>query len=105
MNPCVKISIQESLSVLDGVTFVKQNETANAEDSPSIVEGRFLNGLSTVDKALISNLDRFFKTHVLKVDMAEARGKIQDKLQEIKEKRGTVEFPSAKQFVSFIQQI
>lgn len=75
--------------MLDGVTFVKQNETG-AEDAPSIVEGRFLNGLSGVDKALANSLDRFFKTHSLKLDMSEGRGKLHDKLDEIKEKRGNV---------------
>lgn len=82
---------QESLSVLDGVAFVKHNETN--EDAPSIVEGRFLNGLGGVDKALVNSLDRFFKSHMLKLDMnSEARGKISDKfhdkIDEIKEKRG-----------------
>lgn len=82
---------QESLPVLDGVAFVKQNATN--EDAPSIVEGRFLNGLAGVDKALVNSLDRFFKTHMLKLDMnSEARGKISDKfhdkIDEIKEKRG-----------------
>lgn len=77
---------QESLSVLDGVAFVKQNET---QDAPSIVEGRFMNGLTGVDKALANSLDRFFKTHSLKLDMSsEGRGKLHDKLDEIKEKRG-----------------
>lgn len=75
--------------MLDGITFVKQNET-NVEDSPSIVEGRFLSGLTGLDKDLIQNLDRFFKTHTLKVDIGEARGKIGDKFQEIKDKRGGV---------------
>lgn len=73
--------------MLDGVTFVKQNET-NAEDAPSIVEGRLLNGLMGVDKALVNSLERFFKTHSLRLDMSEGRGKLQDKLEEIKEKRG-----------------
>lgn len=73
--------------MLDGVTFVKQNVTA--EDAPSIVEGRLLNGLTGVDKALANSLDRFFKTHSLKLDMSEGRGKLHDKLDEIKEKRGT----------------
>lgn len=72
--------------MLDGVTFVKQNETA--EDAPTIVEGRFLNGLTGVDKALANSLERFFKTHSLKFDMSEGRGKIHDKIDEIKEKRG-----------------
>lgn len=73
--------------MLDGVAFVKQNVT-DAEDAPSIVEGRFLNGLTGVDKALANSLDRFFKTHTLKLDMTEGRGKLHDKLDEIKEKRG-----------------
>lgn len=74
--------------MLDGVTFVKQNETS-VEDVPSVVEGRFLNGLTGVDKALVNSLNRFFQTHMLKLDMnSEARGKLTDKLEEIKEKRG-----------------
>lgn len=78
--------------MLDGVTFVKQNETA--EDTPSIVEGRLLNGLTGVDKALANSLDRFFRTHSLKLEMSEGRGKLHDKLDEIKEKRGASSCPA-----------
>ncbi|XP_059617713.1 uncharacterized protein LOC132262457 [Phlebotomus argentipes] len=61
---------QESLSVLDGISFVKQNET---EQTPSIAEGRFLNGLNGIDRALVQKLDKFFRSHTLKVDLSEAR--------------------------------
>ncbi|GAB0086801.1 osiris 21 [Sergentomyia squamirostris] len=61
---------QESLSVLDGISFVKQNET---EQAPS--EGRFLSGLSGIDRSLVEKLDKFFRTHTLKVDLNEAREK------------------------------
>ncbi|XP_055682239.1 uncharacterized protein LOC129789445 [Lutzomyia longipalpis] len=61
---------QESLSVLDGISFVKQNET---EQTPSIAEGRFLSGLNGIDRALVQKFDKFFRTHSLKVDLSEAR--------------------------------
>lgn len=64
--------MQESLSVLDGISFVKQNET---EQTPSIAEGRFLSGLNGIDRALVQKLDKFFRTHTLKVDLSEARQK------------------------------
>lgn len=58
--------------MIDGVNFVK---TDNADDTPVIADARALNGLSGVDKALLQTVDKFLRTHTVKVDMSEARGK------------------------------
>jgi Protein of unknown function (DUF1676) len=66
---------------LDGITLVKQNETLKENETiPGISDARTLSTLSGVDKQLVQRLDRFLRTHTLKLDMsdkalAEGRGK------------------------------
>jgi hypothetical protein len=62
--------------LIDGVSLVKTNATDNEADSiPGLSDARALNSLSGLDKSLVQKLDKFLKSHVLKVDMSEARGK------------------------------
>lgn len=64
--------MQESIQILDGVTLVKAE---NADDTPVIADARALSGLQGLDKALVQTLDKFLRTHTVKVDLSEARGK------------------------------
>lgn len=60
--------------MIDGVSLVK-SENAVADDTPILADARALNGLSGIDKALVQTVDKFLRTHTVKVDMSEARGK------------------------------
>lgn len=73
--------------MLEGVDFVKVNTTAEPQ-ADAAVDARFMDGLTGIDKALANGLNRFFQTHSLRFAMSEGRGKIHDKIEEIKEKRG-----------------
>lgn len=53
---------------------VKQNETTD-EDIPGLTDPRTLNDLSAIDRALIKGFGQLFKTHFVRVDMSEGRGK------------------------------
>lgn len=65
---------QEQISLLDGISLVK-SENAVADDTPVLADARALSGLSDVDRALVQNVEKFLKTHTVKVDLSEARGK------------------------------
>lgn len=60
--------------MIDGINLVK-SENAVADDTPVIADARALSGLSGIDKALVQTVDKFLRTHTVKVDMSEARGK------------------------------
>ncbi len=60
--------------MFDGVLLEKQN-TTNEKDTPSITDERSLNELTGIDKELMIKLDKFLRSHVLKLDMSESRGK------------------------------
>lgn len=54
---------------------VKQNEN-DVDSTPILSDARTLSSFSGIDRELIQKVDRFLRTHVLKVDMAdEGRGK------------------------------
>ncbi|XP_062560501.1 uncharacterized protein LOC134224880 isoform X1 [Armigeres subalbatus] len=67
----------DSIQLVDGVTLVKQNVTDDTENetAPGLSDARALEGLSSTDRSLIQKLDRFLKTHTVKMDLAEARGR------------------------------
>jgi hypothetical protein len=50
-------------------------KSETVDDSPVIADARALSGLNEVDKNLIQNIEKFLKSHTLKVDLSEARGK------------------------------
>lgn len=58
---------------MDGVSLEKQNRTY-VENSPSITTAREMNDLTGIDKALMQKLDDFLRSHMVKLDMSEARG-------------------------------
>lgn len=66
--------IKDSISIIDGVYLEKQNSTA-IESTPSITSARAMNDLSGIDRELMTKLDKFLRSHVVKMDMNEARGK------------------------------
>lgn len=63
---------QDAIQLIDGVTLAK---TENVDDTPVIADARALNGLNGLDKALVQTIDKFLRTHTVKVDLSEARGK------------------------------
>lgn len=65
---------QESITLMDGVVLQKQNST-DEQDTPSITDERSLNELTGIDRELMTKLDKFLRSHVLKLDMSESRGK------------------------------
>lgn len=65
---------QESISLVDGITLVK-SENSIADDTPILADARALSGFSDIDRALVRNVEKFLKTHTVKVDLSEARGK------------------------------
>ncbi|XP_037052278.1 uncharacterized protein LOC119085874 isoform X1 [Bradysia coprophila] len=65
---------QDSITLFDGVMLEKQNSTDEA-DTPSIADERSLNQLNGIDKELMTKLDKFLRSHVLKLDMSESRDK------------------------------
>ncbi|XP_065075468.1 uncharacterized protein LOC135699166 [Ochlerotatus camptorhynchus] len=67
----------DSIQLVDGVTLVKQNSSDDAENEtvPELSDARALEGLSSTDSALIQKLDKFLKTHTVKMDLTtEGRG-------------------------------
>lgn len=60
--------------MLDGISLIK-SENAIIDDTPILADARALSGLSEVDRALVQNIEKFLKTHTVKVDLSEARGK------------------------------
>lgn len=60
--------------MLDGISLVK-SENSISDDIPILADARALSGLSEVDRGLIQNVEKFLKTHTVKVDLSEARGK------------------------------
>ncbi|XP_037052279.1 uncharacterized protein LOC119085874 isoform X2 [Bradysia coprophila] len=72
---------QDSITLFDGVMLEKQNSTDEA-DTPSIADERSLNQLNGIDKELMTKLDKFLRSHVLKLDMSESRDKKEKKLHE-----------------------
>lgn len=60
--------------MLDGISLVK-SENSIADDTPILADARALSGLSEVDRSLVQNIEKFLKTHTVKVDLSEARGK------------------------------
>nr|XP_029713246.1 uncharacterized protein LOC109418475 [Aedes albopictus] len=70
--------IKDSIQLVDGVTLVKQNASDDAENetTPDLSDARALEGLSSIDRSLIQKLDKFLKTHTVKMDLAtEGRGR------------------------------
>lgn len=68
---------KDSIQLVDGVTLVKQNSSDDAENEtvPGLSDARALEGLSSTDSALIQKLDKFLKTHTVKMDLStEGRG-------------------------------
>ncbi|XP_055538866.1 uncharacterized protein LOC129726181 [Wyeomyia smithii] len=70
----------DSIQLVDGVTLVKQNSSDDSENEavPALADARGLDDLSSTDRALLQKLDRFLKTHTVKMDLstsAEARGR------------------------------
>ena len=65
---------QDSIQLMDGVVLVKQNETT-PEDIPGLTDARTLTGISGIDKELVQKLGHLLKTHFVRVEMDEARGK------------------------------
>ncbi|EDS44005.1 osiris 21 [Culex quinquefasciatus] len=66
-----------SIQLVDGVTLVKQNESEDENDTAqneavpeSLADARALEGLSGTDRALIQKLDKFLKTHTVKLDLS-----------------------------------
>lgn len=51
----------------------KQN-VSDVEATPEFADARVLSDLSGVDRELMQKISTFFRTHVLKVDLSEARG-------------------------------
>lgn len=52
-----------------------KSENSIVDDSPILADARALSGLSEVDRSLVQNIEKFLKTHTVKVDLSEARGK------------------------------
>lgn len=50
----------------------KQNDTDIA-NTPEFADARVLNDLNGIDRQLMEHVNTFLKTHVLKVDLSEAR--------------------------------
>ncbi|XP_001649876.2 uncharacterized protein LOC5565523 [Aedes aegypti] len=68
----------DSIQLVDGVTLVKQNVTDDAENEavPGLSDARALEGLSSTDRSLIQKLDKFLKSHTVKMDLStEGRGR------------------------------
>ncbi|EAT32888.1 AAEL014873-PA [Aedes aegypti] len=68
----------DSIQLVDGVTLVKQNVTDDAvnETVPGLSDARALEGLSSTDRSLIQKLDKFLKSHTVKMDLStEGRGR------------------------------
>ncbi|XP_062698366.1 uncharacterized protein LOC109622788 isoform X1 [Aedes albopictus] len=68
----------DSIQLVDGVTLVKQNVSDDTENEtvPELSDARALEGLSSTDRSLIQKLDKFLKTHTVKMDLAtEGRGR------------------------------
>lgn len=80
---------------MDGVYLEKQNNT-NVENTPSITTARALNELSGIDRQLMQKLDTFLRTHVVKMDMSEARDK--------KKKEGRIFFCHNYFFINLVYQ-
>jgi hypothetical protein len=51
----------------------KQN-VSDVEATPEFADARVLSDLSGIDRELMQKVSTFFRTHVLKVDLSEARG-------------------------------
>ena len=68
------LSIKDQIQLIDGISLVKQ-ENVVIDDKPILSDARTLSELSVVDRALLQNMDKFLKTHTIKVDLNEARGK------------------------------
>ncbi|XP_031624031.1 uncharacterized protein LOC116341228 isoform X3 [Contarinia nasturtii] len=64
---------QDSISIVDGIYMEKQNET-DVEKTPEFADARVLSDLSGVDRQLMEQINKFLRTHVLKVDLSEERG-------------------------------
>ncbi|XP_058827125.1 uncharacterized protein LOC131687101 [Topomyia yanbarensis] len=67
----------DSIQLVDGVTLVKQNSSDDAENEavPALAEARGLEDLSSTDRTLLQKLDRFLKTHTVKLDLATNEGR------------------------------
>lgn len=64
---------QDSISIVDGVFMERSNDT-EIEKTPDFADARVLSGLSGVDRELMSKINTFLRTHMLKVDLSEGRG-------------------------------
>lgn len=69
-----ELFLQDSIALIDGISLIK-SENAITDDTPILADARALSGLSEVDRALVQNVEKFLKTHTVKVDLSEARGK------------------------------
>lgn len=59
---------------MDGVYLEKQN-ASSIESTPSITSSRALSDLTGIDRQLMQKLDKFLRSHVVKMDMSEGREK------------------------------
>lgn len=66
-------NLQDTISIVDGVYMERSNVT-EAENTPDFADARVLNDLSGVDRELMSKINTFLRTHMLKVDLSEGRG-------------------------------
>lgn len=64
---------QETISIVDGVYMERSNAT-EVDNTPDFADARVLNDLSGVDRELMSKINTFLHTHMLKVDLSEGRG-------------------------------
>ncbi|XP_011188991.1 uncharacterized protein LOC105216278 [Zeugodacus cucurbitae] len=65
---------QDSIKIVDGLVLEKQNSTEKESIITAMADGRTLNSLSTIDRALLAKIDKLTRTHALKMDMSQGRG-------------------------------
>lgn len=79
---------QDSIRIMDGLVLEKQNVTEKESFIGSLTDARTFNSLSSIDKALLTKLDTFVRTHFLKIDISEARHHDHDDKHHHKDKGG-----------------
>jgi hypothetical protein len=66
---------QDSVQVYDGLTLVKKEKLDEEDLKPLLSDARALSDLSETDREMVHKLDKFLRTHTVKLDVSEARGK------------------------------
>lgn len=69
----IRFNSQDTISIVDGVYMEKSNAT-EIENTPDFADARVLGDLSGTDRELMSKINTFLRTHMLKVDLSEGRG-------------------------------